>query len=363
MAVDLLGQGHTHAHQHGGPDDGVEPDDLLADEVDVRGPELVVVVVGVVHKAQGGGVVEEGVHPDIDHMAGVEVHRHAPGEAGAGDAEVLQARVDEVVDHLMDAALGLQEVGVGQQIPDGLGVLGEAEEVGLLLGVGDLPAAVGALAVLQLALGPEALAGGAVLALVAALVDVAVVVHFLEDFLHGGHVIGVGGADKAVVGNIHQLPQVQHAALAGDDIVHKLLGGDAGLLGLVLDFLAVLVGAGEEHHVIAPHALIAGHGVGGHGAVGVADMELIGRVVNGGGDIKGFLALVAHGCVLLGAFSQFRVFYHQTGENTSLRGDSNRNAPQSLPLVPKGRWHGEAVTEGIRASDHRWLTTPQSAYG
>ena len=36
---------------------------------------------------------------------------------------------------------------------------------------------------------------------------------------------------------------------------------------------------------------------------------------------------------------------------------------QSLPLVPKGRWQAEGLTEGIRASDHRRLTTPQSAYG
>ena len=28
-------------------------------------------------------------------------------------------------------------------------------------------------------------------------------------------------------------------------------------------------------------------------------------------------------------------------------------ASQSLPLVPKGRWHGKAVTEGIRTTDHR----------
>ena len=49
---------------------------------------------------------------------------------------------------------------------------------------------------------------------------------------------------------------------------HERLGGDAGLLGLVLDRLAVLVGAGEEHHVIAGEALVPGHGVGGQGAVG-----------------------------------------------------------------------------------------------
>ena len=98
----------------------------------------------------------------------------------------------------------------------------------------------------------------------------------------------VGGADEAVIGDVHQLPQIQHAALAGDDLVHKLLGGDAGLLGLVLNLLAVLVGAGQKQHIIAAQALIAGHGVGGHSAVGVADVELIAGVVDRGRDIKAF---------------------------------------------------------------------------
>ena len=36
---------------------------------------------------------------------------------------------------------------------------------------------------------------------------------------------------------------------------------------------------------------------------------------------------------------------------------------KSLPLVTKGRWHGEAVTEGIRSGEDRKPTIPQSACG
>ena len=36
---------------------------------------------------------------------------------------------------------------------------------------------------------------------------------------------------------------------------------------------------------------------------------------------------------------------------------------KSLPLVTKGRWHGEAVTEGIRSDGARQPTIPQSACG
>ena len=36
---------------------------------------------------------------------------------------------------------------------------------------------------------------------------------------------------------------------------------------------------------------------------------------------------------------------------------------KSLPLVTKGRWHGEAVTEWIRTDRDRQPTIPQSACG
>ena len=177
-----------------------------------------------------------------------------------------------------------------------IGVLAQTEEVGLLLGVMNLAAAVGALAVHQLTLGPEAFAGGAVLALIGALVDIAVFVHFLEDLLHGLAVVVVGGADEAVIGDVHQLPQVTDAARAVHDAVHEGLGSHTGFLGLGLDLLAMLVGAGQEHNVVALQTLIAGDGVGGHGAVAVADVQLVRGVVNGCGDIELFLF---HGISLL----------------------------------------------------------------
>ena len=179
-------------------------------------------------------------------MAGVEVHRHPPGEGGSGHAQVLEAplAVDEVVHHLVHPALGLQEIGIQQQLPHLAGILGRPEEVGLLLRVHHLPAAVGALAVPELAFRPEGLAGLTVFALVRALVDVALVVHLFENPLDGLHVVAVGGTDEAVVGDVHQLPQIQHPAGGGHNVVHELLGGDPGLTGLILNLLPVLVGAG-----------------------------------------------------------------------------------------------------------------------
>ena len=144
-------------------------------------------------------------------------------------------------------------------------------------------ATVRALAVHQLAVGPEALAGLAVVADVLALVDVALLIQLGENFLAGLHVVVVGGADEAVVADFHQLPQVFDG---GDDLIHVLLGGHACVGGLVLDLLAVLVGAGQEHDVIALHPLEACQCVAGDSGIAVADVQFVAGVVDGSGDVE-----------------------------------------------------------------------------
>ena len=281
-------------------------------------------------------------------MARIEVHGDAPGEARAGDAQVLQTGIDEVAHHLVDAGARLEIVRVHQQIAHGLGIFRETEEIGLLLGGLDLAAAVGALAVLQLALRPERLARRAVHAGVFALVDVAVLIHLLEDALDGLDVVFVRGADEAVIGDVHQLPQIEHAALPLDDLVDELLRCDAGLLGAVLDLLAVLVRAGQEHHVIAAQALVARHGIRGYGAVGVADVELIRGIIDRRGDVKlffFFFAAIAHG--KSPSFLSFRIcpLYPISGKIQaktrgerpyflrSLKMSHSRTAPVSAPAA------------------------------
>ncbi len=100
----------------------------------------------------------------------------------------------------------------------------------------------------------------------------------------------IGGADEAVVADVHQLPQIFDG---GDDPVNVLLGGHACIGGLILDLLAVLIGAGQEHDFLALHPLEAGQRVAGHGGVTVADVQLVGGVINGGCDVE--CVVFAHG--------------------------------------------------------------------
>ena len=292
VAEDLLRQGLAHAHEHRRPDDGVEADYLLADHMHVGGPVFLLAVAALVHVAEGGQVVEQRVHPHVHHVSRVKVHGHAPGEARARDAQVLETGVDEVLYHLIDAAGRLEEGSGEQQLAHPVRVLRQAEEIGFLLGVFHLAPAVGALAVHELALGPEALAGRAVHARVLALVYVAVVVHLLENALDALDVVVVGRPDEAVVRDVHELPEVEDTALALHDIVHELLRRHARGLRLFLYLLAVLVRAREEHHVVAAHPLITRYGVRRDGAVGVPDVQLVGRIIDRCGDVE--CAFLAH---------------------------------------------------------------------
>ena len=99
----------------------------------------------------------------------------------------------------------------------------------------------------------------------------------------------VGGADEAVIADVHQLPQILDALGALDDVIDELLRRNAGLLGLQLDLLAVLVGAGQELDVVALQPLVAGHSVGSDGAVGMADVQLIAGIIDRRCNVEFFL--------------------------------------------------------------------------
>ena len=166
-----------------------------------------------------------------------------------------------------------------------------AEEIRLLGRAPDLTPAIRALAVDELRLRPEGFAGRAVPALIGTLVDIALVIELLKDFLNGLLMIIVRRADEFIIGDIHQLPQVFNA---GYDMVDILLRRDPRGLRLLLNLLAVLVRAGEEHHVVPLNPFIPRHGIRHHGAVSVADVQIIRRIVDRRGDIKFLVLCVVH---------------------------------------------------------------------
>ena len=107
VAVYLLGQGQVQAHEHCRPNDRVETDDFLAHKVHIGRPEFVQAVLLVVAEAQRGHIVKQGVNPHVNHVTLVKVHGNTPREAGTGYAQILKARLNEVVHHLVDTGSGL----------------------------------------------------------------------------------------------------------------------------------------------------------------------------------------------------------------------------------------------------------------
>jgi hypothetical protein len=147
---------------------------------------------------------------------------------------------------------------------------GEAEEVVVLLLARELDVVDrAAVALLDLVLHLEVGAARAVPALVGAHVDVPVVVHPLEHLLYAGHVLGVARADEEVVRDV----QARHERLEALRVaVGQLLGLEALRARRVGDRLSVLVRAGQEEHVVAALAVMAGHDVRRDRRVGVAQV-------------------------------------------------------------------------------------------
>ena len=81
----------------------MEAQDVLADQVHVGRPVFLEQFVRFfIHfVAQAADIVRQRVDPDVDHVLRIEIHRHAPFETGAGDAEVLEARQQEIVHDLV----------------------------------------------------------------------------------------------------------------------------------------------------------------------------------------------------------------------------------------------------------------------
>ena len=144
--------------------------------------------------------------------------------------------------------------------------------------------AIGAAAVLvQLVLSPVTLAGGAVLALVFPLVDVTLGIDAAKNLLHYLLVALLSGADEIIIGNAQAAPEFLKAS---NNLVHIRLRRHACFLCLLLYLLAVLIGAGQEKHVIPRQALETRNRIRQGRAVGMTDMQLRAWVVNRGGNVE-----------------------------------------------------------------------------
>ena len=274
----MLRQRQIQRHQHCRPDNGVETHDVLGNHVDICRPVFVEVVVCAVLISQSADIVGQRIYPHVDHVLGVEGDRDAPGERGTGNAQVFQTGLDEVVDQFYRTGLGLEIVGLQQQLFDALCKGCHLHEVSLFLCLGDLPVAFRTAAVfVQLGLRPEAFARCAVLALIFALIDVSQVVQALEDLLYGFYMIVVCGADIAVIADVHFFPQCFEGL---NDLIYIFFRRDTLCRRFLFNFQTVFICSGEENDIIALHSSEPGDRIAGYSGVAVTDVGISRRIVD-----------------------------------------------------------------------------------
>ena len=291
VTVYLLRKRQIQRHQEDGPVDRMEADNVFPDQVNVRGPVAVHQIFLVVQIAQSRDVVRQRVHPDVDDVIRIEADRYTPVEGASRDAQILKTWSQEVVEHFILARFRLDKIRMSFDIVDEpVRVLAHSEEVRFLGSRLHLAAAVGTFAVDELRVCPEGFAGRTVVAFVLALVNIPLIVQLLEDTLDRLDVLRIGGADKLIVVDVHQLPQRLDLL---DLSVHIFLRRNPRGFRDLLDLLTVLVRARQQICVVACQRLEALHRIGRYRRVGVSDMEISARIVDRCRNIIGWFSHIS----------------------------------------------------------------------
>ena len=281
-------------HQERRPIHRVEAQDVLADHVHDLGlarniPPILLkfgltrrVIAPKTYSRHVGG---ERVIPDVKDLLGVVRPGDAPLEAFAADRNVSQAALHEAL-HFVEAEVRAHEFRVLLvEFKQAVLERGEFEEIVLLADqFGGPPANI---AVHGLgAVGNIALVGNAVAAFVPFFFDISVLGGLAQHPLDGADVVGIsGGVNELVFTDIQKPPELlEELALQGD----KHARGFPLRVRCALDFFAVLVGAGEEGHIVSAHALVTRNHVADDGGVRGSHVRPRVGVVNRSGEIELF---------------------------------------------------------------------------
>ena len=165
-------------------------------------------------------------------------------------------------------------------------ILTHLKEVGFLPGRRHRPSAIRTFAVHQLRLRKERFTGRTVHSLIIPLINISLFIELLKNLLHLFFMIIIRGADKFIIGSVHQIPDPLDLPGCG---VHKLLRRHTGILRLQFNLLTVFIGSGLKEYIVPLGSLKAGDTVRQHDLIGVADVGLAGCISNGSSHIILFL--------------------------------------------------------------------------
>mmetsp|Transcript_44398 Transcript_44398/g.117800 ORF Transcript_44398/g.117800 Transcript_44398/m.117800 type:complete len:494 (+) Transcript_44398:1218-2699(+) len=285
---DALRQRDLRAHENRRPDNGVEPSDVLADNVHVRGP-IFAERIRCVKSIDTSEVVRQRIKPYIHDVLGAinEIFGalDTPGEGTTTDAQVSKLHPLETFDELQAVPRRLDKLLVLlKQLQDGILVLAKSEEETWLRHLLQWRAGARILEVPLHGLGVcyEPFLAHQIPTFVLVEVNIAIFLalrpHFPRDFF----VVLARGANVLVVGAVQSLIQ-------GFESIHvpvdELLRRDAFGLRDLRNLQAVLISACHEEHILAIHTVVTCEGVRRQHLVSVTYVRPTVRVVDGGGNI------------------------------------------------------------------------------
>ena len=271
---DLLRQAVPGREQQRRPEDTVEPQDVLADQVADLGPVAVSQVFAGTGVRQRAQVVDQRVDPDPRDLLGIPRDRHPPRLPLTADAEVLETRLDQAPRLVVTEPRKDEVRTLVVEIEQLLLKVREPKEPVLLFDVLRDRSVVGALPVDELVFRDEGLVPDAVQARVGPLVDVPVRPDSLDELLDDVLVLLVSRPDEEV--RLRADAPGQRPPVLLDDLVDEHLRVETSLLRDPIHLRGMLVGPGQEERVLASLAVMAHEDVRRNRRVGVPDVR--GRV-------------------------------------------------------------------------------------
>ncbi len=275
------------------PINRVEAHDILADDMQVGGPIPAKHRAFRIGIADRGDVVGQSVDPHIHHVLGIDWDLHAPVERGARDREVLQATLDEA-HHLVEPFLGQYIAGIVRIEIQQFALVGrEAKEIAFLLDpfhrrllrTDPLTFLVDSgLVLVVVRLITDRVPPGIFVE-----IDITCRLHPLPNCGRSSMVALFRRANEVVVRTVEPL---DHCLEMRNVALDQLPRSELLLRRRLQQLDAVLIGAGEEEHIVAIEPLEAGNRVGGDGFIGVADMWRAIRIGDGRGQVEA--GLVSH---------------------------------------------------------------------
>ena len=209
MSEYLFRKWKIKSHKEDWPVNCMETDDIFSDQMKVCRPQLVELLctVSVCIISDSCDIVCKSIKPYIYNVLWIEIYRNSPLEGCSGYTQILKSRKEEVVHHLVLTGNRLNELRMCIDMLDQtICIFAHFEEICLFLCRLNRATAVRTFSIYKLRLCEERLARCTVHSFIMSLVNISLVVKFLENLLNLFLMIFICCTDEFVIRCIHQIP-------------------------------------------------------------------------------------------------------------------------------------------------------------